>query len=175
MRRALAPVRLILRAAGAEVRVVAANDTRQDVALRLDCGYVGFDGRTAALRRLRATARAAARTEVARFPRGPHDPAAGLWIARPVGRSPVQPASLHALDYRRLRPVPAQVAARVLDSGTVEVRSRTYAHAVHLELPAGAVPADDYFDLLPGDVRRIKVRCARPLPANRVRVRAVNE
>lgn len=174
VRRALAPVRLILRAAGNEILVIAANDTLQDVDLELDGGYLSFDGRTSALRRSRTTARAAARTEVCRFRRGKHDPAAGLWIAWPVGRAEVVPAIFRALDYRQLRPGPARLTARWVGGNTVEVRAKTFAHAVHLDLPSGAVPADDYFDLLPGEVRRIKVQSARALAAGRIRAVAVN-
>ena len=54
------------------------------------------------------------------------------------------------------------------------MRAKTYVHAVHLKLPAGAVPSDDYFDLLPGEVRRIRVQCAPPLSVGNVRAVAVN-
>ncbi len=173
VRRALAPVRLILRAEGNDIRVIAANDTRDDVKLELECGYISFDGKSADLNCRRVTARAAARTEVARFRRGRHDAAAGLWVAKPVGKSDILPASLRAMDYRQLQISPAQLMVRVIRGDTVEVRSATYAHAVHLELPAGAMPADDYFDLLPGEIRRIHVRSLRPLRAAMVCARAV--
>jgi beta-mannosidase len=174
VRRALAPVRLVLREGRGGIRVVAANDTRQDEPLAFDVGYVSFDGRTRDLRRCRGVARAAARTELVRFRRGGHDARDGAWVAWPRGRTDVLPAILRATDYRRLRIPPAQIEARVAGRNVVEVRARTFAHAVHLELPAGAVPADDFFDLLPGERRRIAVQSARPLTAKAIRICAVN-
>jgi beta-mannosidase len=174
VRRALAPVRLILRGAGPDVRIMAANDTRQDVPLALEAGYLAFDGRTADVRRLRGVARACTRTEIGHFRRGRHDLRAGVWMARPVGRSGVLPALFRAADFRELRLPAALVSARALDGATVEVRAHTFAHAVHLRLPAGAVPSDDYFDLLPGETRRVAVYGPRPLAVGPLRVKAVN-
>ncbi|MEI6210976.1 MAG: sugar-binding domain-containing protein [bacterium] len=175
VRRALAPIRLILRAAGDEIRITAANDTLRDVGIRFDCGYMSFDGKTTDLKRGRATVRAAARTELGRFRRGQHDAATGLWVVRPVGQPRVLPAIFRAMDYRQLHVPPAQFAVHVTSGDTVELHARTYAHAVHLELPAGAVPADDYFDLLPGETRRIDIQCSRPLSPGKVRAQAVNQ
>ena len=175
VRRALAPVRIVLRAAGDGIRVVVANDSPRDVPLALDCGYVSLDGKTTDLQRIRGVARAVARTELGRFARNGHDPQAGLWVARPVGNTGgVLPALFRARDYRQLQPAPAQLAVRVIGADMVAVRGRNYAHAVHLELPPGAVPSDDYFDLLPGETRRIRVQSERPLSVRNVRVRAVN-
>jgi len=136
---------------------------------------MSFDGRTVGQKRIRGVARAATRTELGRFLRDGNDARAGVWAARPVGRSGgVLPALFRALDHRNLQAPPAQLSVRVIGGAVVEVRARTYAHAVQLDLPAGAVPSDDYFDLLPGEVRRIAVQSARPLSGRNVRVRAVN-
>ena len=59
----------------------------------------------------------------------------------------------------------ANVSARVIGSDTLEVRAETYAHAVHPLLPDGCVPEDDYFDLLPGEVRHIRIHTLTPLQA----------
>lgn len=174
VRRALAPVRIILRAVGDDIRVVVANDTRQDVPLVLNCGFMSFEGKTADLKHIRGIAHAASRTELGRFSRGRHDAKAGLWVARPVGKTGVLPAIFRALDYRALQTPPTQLAVRVIGADTVEVRAKTYAHAVHLELPAGSVPSDDYFDLLPGEVRHIHVQSSRALSTRNVSVQAVN-
>ena len=173
VRRALAPVRLILRAEGDRIRVVVANDTRDDVTLTLDCGYLPFDGSGATLGRCRVVAAAAARTDVVRLPRGKHDPAAGLWVARPVGASDVRPGIFRAMDFRRLQVEPAKLSVQVIGDDILEVRAQTYAHAVHLMLPGDAVPEDDYVDLLPGETRRIKVHVRRPLNPRRVKVTAL--
>ena len=50
-------------------------------------------------------------------------------------------------------------------SCTVRVSAQGYAHAVHLDLPAGAVPSDDYFDLLPGQSSDIQITSSQLLDA----------
>ena len=39
----------------------------------------------------------------------------------------------------------------------VRISTDVFAHAVHLALPTGAVPSDDYFDLLPSASREVLV------------------
>ena len=39
----------------------------------------------------------------------------------------------------------------------VRVSTKSFAHAVYFELPEGATPSDNYFDLLPGESRDIKI------------------
>ena len=60
-------------------------------------------------------------------------------------------------------------------SCTVRVSAQGYAHAVHLDLPAGAVPSDDYFDLLPGESRDIQIISSEPLDHSTISVTCVNE
>lgn len=57
---------------------------------------------------------------------------------------------------------------------SVEVRSTVFAHAVHLDLPAGAEPEDDCLGLLPGKTRPPQVRWPRSLSAGSVPVCGVH-
>ena len=41
--------------------------------------------------------------------------------------------------------------------------AQAYAHAVHLSVPAGALPSDSYFDLLPGETREVRILSDEPL------------
>ena len=59
-------------------------------------------------------------------------------------------------------------------AASVQVSARGYAHAVHVLLPAGATPADDYFDLLPGETRVVRVAAASPLDAAAISATCVN-
>ena len=59
-------------------------------------------------------------------------------------------------------------------SCTVRVSAQGYAHAVHLGLPDGAIPSDDYFDLLPGASREIQVVSSEPLDVETIGVTSVN-
>ena len=57
---------------------------------------------------------------------------------------------------------------------SVRASAQGYAHAVHLDLPTGAVPSDDYFDLLPGTGREIQVVSSEPLDTETIGVTCVN-
>ncbi|KPK86091.1 MAG: hypothetical protein AMJ81_02065 [Phycisphaerae bacterium SM23_33] len=160
VRRALAHRRLILRASKGRIRVTLANDTARPAAGRLEYGYVSLDGSVREVRRRRFSAAASARTVVATFGRGRRDPKAGLWFARVLDDRSILPATLRAAEPRDL-PGRPKVYLSVQRTGRREykviLRSRAYARAVELRLPAGAVPDDNYFELLPGVSRTIRV------------------
>jgi beta-mannosidase len=181
VRRTFAPLRLILRAAGdGAVRVVLANDTRQDESLTLEYGYVRLDGNGTDLARATVRAPAVTRTALCEFRRGEHDPRAGLWIARVPGRSDILPAIFRAVDYRELRtsdPGLSSSVRRVHGGVVLTVSAKAYAHALQITgLPSAAEPEDNYFDLLPGECRDIRI--ADPpdgqLDPNAIRVAALH-
>ncbi|MBL7201844.1 MAG: beta-mannosidase [Anaerolineae bacterium] len=178
VRRAFAPLRLIARAEGEKVRVVLANDTQESLDLELEYGYVSLDGGFSDLGRCRCQALAVDRTELCAFPRGTHDPTQGLWIARIPQRPDIAPAILRSVDYRQLATLDPGLthSVSVLGEGrcAVRVSSQKYAHAVRLLLPSGAVPSDNYFDLLPGETREVTIRSSEPLDPTGVEVTCVN-
>jgi beta-mannosidase len=179
VRRAYAPLRLIARSAeqGA-VRVVLANDTQDEVSFEVEYGYVSLDGALADLQRHTVHAPPLARTELCVLKRGTHNPTRGLWIARALERPEISPAIYRAVDYRQLETGDPRLACTVTETGerscTVRASAQGYAHAVHLDLPTGAVPSDDYFDLLPGTGREIQVVSSEPLDTETIGVTCVN-
>ena len=181
VRRAFAPVRLILRPDGKNrIRLTIANDTREKRDLELEYGYIPFDGKPGDLKRVKVTAAAAARTAAAVFPRGRHDPLGGLWIARVrngAGETGIEPAIFRAADFRQLHtadPGMSVKRAGKLAAGrlTLTVAAAGYAHAVRLHLPDGALPGDNHFDLLPGATRRVTITGLKP--GAQIRITAAN-
>jgi hypothetical protein len=57
----------------------------------------------------------------------------------------------------------------------VEVSAKHYAHAVYFNLPQGSLPSDNYFDLLPGETRTVRIVSARPIEAGQIGATCVNE
>ena len=178
VRRAYAPLRLILRADDDTVRVVLANDTAEQADFELEVGYVSLDGTEEHLRCVAAAAPPLSRTDLCTFPRGTHDPAAGLWVARARNRPDISPAHLRVLDYRQLRVCNPGLFSETTpnDDGTctVRVRSRAYAHAVRILLPDRALPSDNYFDLLPGEEREVRVAGGESLSPQEISVTCLN-
>jgi beta-mannosidase len=179
VRRTFAPLRLVTRSAGEDsIRVVLANDTQDEISLELEVGYVSLDGTLADLKTYTVHAAPLARTELCVFERGEHDPARGLWIARAVDHVEIKPAIYRALDYRQLATIDPQLRCSVTERQenqcTVQVSARGYAHAVQIQLPVGAQPCDNYFDLVPGESREIQVVSSGPLDAAEISVTCVN-
>lgn len=178
VRRAFSPVRLILRAEGEAVRVIVANDTPDDLALDVEMGYVTLDGSVQELRVRHIPAPAFSRTEAGRIHRAERDPLAGLWVARVAGNDAIPAGIFRAADFRQLRTGDPGLEFAVRKSGerdyVASVTAVGYAHAVHLDVPKGAVAQDDYFDLLPGEAREIRVSACDGWDPKGVRVACLN-
>lgn len=178
VRRAYSPIRMMARSAGEDgVRVIVANGTTAPTTLDLEVGYISLDGSVRDLRILAVAAPALSRTTATEFEKGDHDPIGGLWIARAVDRPDIPVAILRACDYRALKVPPCHLTVTPISGSAadsvVQVTTDVYAHAVHLAVPDGGVPEDDYFDLLPGEAREIRI--AGLTDPGGVRVSAVNQ
>jgi len=186
VRRALAPLRLIVRAMplgtidpNAPLRVVLANDTQDAQELELEYGYVSLDGALSDLHRTTAHAEPLSRTELCVFDKGEHDLKTGLWIARVPGRDDIPAALYRAVDYRQLVTCDPTLAVSIdnvqAQACTVTVSARGYAHGVQIELPDGALSTDNYFDLLPGESHTIEVTSSAPLDTAAIQITCVNQ
>lgn len=183
VKRAYAPLRLILRSADKDqIRVILANDTPEPLAFELEYGYLSLDGALSSLHVIPVEAAPLSRAPLVIFSRGDFDPTAGLWMARVPSRPDIAPGIFRAVDYRQLKISACTLQFTVgeweiVDSQwqcEVKVGTDVYAHAVHFVLPEGALPSDNYFDLLPGATREIIIRATSPLPAEALEVRCVN-
>lgn len=162
VRRAFAPVRIVLRAEGDLVRVIGCNDTDQVMVVPAECGYVSFDGRSRQLNPTSLSLPPRSRTRIHEFCKAGHDTRRGLCCLIPTGGDPgILPASLQLHPFRELQRTPPLIHCNCgpLSDGTLacEVSCETHAHLVHLVFPAGCELSDDYFDLLPGERRVLRI------------------
>jgi beta-mannosidase len=177
VRRALSPLRLILRYASDQVEVTLANDTAEKVAGTLEFGCVSLDGADQRLREKSFTCPPLARKVIATFKQGSENPCENVWFARVKGDPAVWPALLRAVDMRSLKMAQPHLKVKLARAGKglwrARVGSDVFAHGVHLGLPAGAVAQDDYFDLLPGETRDVLIASGQPLSAQDVTLTSV--
>lgn len=178
VRRANAPVRMILRPEGDDISLIIANDSREAISLELEYGYLSLDGNQADMQTIQVESRPLKRTLICVFPRGNHDPTLGLWVARPTHKSVLLPAIFRAVDFQVLKVTYPGLSATLIESSQQEhifkINAQSYAHAVHLILPEGAIPSDNYFDLLPGDEREIIIWVPPSLTLETLETRSVN-
>ncbi|MBN1944016.1 MAG: beta-mannosidase [Phycisphaerae bacterium] len=178
VKRALAPVRLVLRESQGSVRVVMANDSSRPIRGILEFGRISLDGKTKKLRAKAFSCPPMGRARVAKFKRDNSDPTENLWLARVKNNREILPGILRAADFRNLKIGKPILSSRILRKGkgwVIRVRGDNYVHAVHLELPKGASAAEDYFDLTPGEVREVRVDYKGTLAEKHVRIRSVND
>ena len=161
VKRALQPRKLVLRHKDGVIAVSCLNDTAETLDLTLEYGYVAFDGRTRDVAERRVTVPSFGRSVPAvRFPVGAHDPLAGVYYARARhADAGLIPATLRLADARALALPRTALAVSAVqeDAGALSftVSSDTYAHAVHFDLNDRVRLSDAYFDLLPGEKRRV--------------------
>jgi beta-mannosidase len=89
----------------------------------------------------------------------------------------VLPAVLRQAEFRRLAATTPKfdVSEPKEIPGGIEItiRSIQWAHGVHFDLPVDAVPSDCWFDMLPGETRRIQLRGLTPAQGRKLRIEAV--
>ena len=174
LRRAYAPVRLVLWREGEEAVLYASNDTAEERTLNLSCGYVGFDGTYGRLERISVTLPAFTKiAPVGRYRIGDEDLSHGAIYAR-ADDGDVLPVTLRTADFRELcLPRAATLSVtdvtREGDALSFSVSTDVFAHAVHFNLGAEVKLSDEYFDLLPGEARRVTLRGADAVTAADIR------
>jgi hypothetical protein len=84
------------------------------------------------------------------------------------------PAILKLVDFKELNySVPTlhfNIASLHSEQYNITVSTDTYAHAVEITLPDGAVADDNYFDLLPNQKHTVSVKSPQPLSKRNVSV-----
>lgn len=160
LKRAYAPTRLIVKRDGDEAVIYAANDSETELQLDLTCGYVGFDGVYGDSKRVSATLPAFTKTAVVgKMKVSQMDLVRGAFYVR-ADNEDILPVILRSDDFRQLQlSGPAHLTISEVtvneDELSFTVTTDVFAHAVHFGLGASARFSDQYFDLLPGESRRV--------------------
>lgn len=171
VRRAFAPVKLIMREQDGVITVVGCNDTATAVSFDLRYGYTRFDGKEDHAQMVPLTLPAYSRDIVVVFDKEGNDPAAGTWYAAPVKAAAstdttacpdIYPALLRPFDSKVTVTPKAQLSFRETDAGIfIRITAETYCRCAYLDTPAEARLSDNYFSLLPGEIREIQVDGSR--------------
>jgi len=159
VKRAFEPVKLILRQTGEKVAVVGCNDTGNDISFNLRAGWVSFDGGNDDSNVIPVTLPAYSRTLLYTFEQS-HDIYTGVYYAKPENID-INPGILRAADTRTLKLCPPRLS--IVDTRNdgddllVDIKADTYCHGVYLDTGADRKLSDNYFDMLPGEIRTVRV------------------
>ncbi|MGI6690910.1 MAG: glycoside hydrolase family 2 protein [Christensenellales bacterium] len=162
VKRAFAPVKLSLRMVGGKVRVQGCNDTSEDIVLNAKVGYVAFDGSGDRTEKHEFVLKAQSRVYLGDFDLPEGDYTTGTFMVIPENDVCV-PGVLRVHDTRCLRYAgakPKVLGVEKYEGGmTVILTADAYIHGVHLK---GNYPmSDNYFDLVPGQVKKVDIKCDR--------------
>lgn len=154
VKRAFAPVRLILREKEGKVVVIGCNDTGKSCSFLAEIGYISFDGSVHSTREIPVVV-PAGRSCVLEERLPDYDPQRGVYVVLPDSNQ-VEFALLRRTDIRRMAIHGRVNVLSYEDQGqdlVVTVQAETYTHGVYFE---GDLPcSDQYFDLLPGQEKTV--------------------
>ena len=158
VKRAFAPVKMILRKRDEAVVAICINDGPEALTLPMEYGYVSFDGRFRQTERTDIILPAYSRFEGIIFDIGGHDSLSGTYFMRDLsGRADI--ALLRQHEFRRLIvPEPVISVSDVVhrDNGAIiTLKAETFCHGIHFKGLEEFDFSDLYFDMLPGDEKTI--------------------
>ncbi len=160
VRRACAPVKVLVRAPDGRLAVRVVNDTLNSYHAVVGYGWVRLDGTAREWQEKKVLIPADGMIEVAGLPlpsgteRSPRE---WLYAALLRGKGIPDDQAIWLLAAQR-QLAPARPAISVKNNnGVLEVSSPVYSHGVHIEDDGHEVLADNYFDLLPGVPRHIAI------------------
>jgi beta-mannosidase len=160
VRRACAPVKVLVRAPDGRLTVRVVNDTLKSYAAVVHFGWVRLDGTARDLEEKNITIPADGMIEVTSLPlpsKSERDPKEWIYAAFLNGEGfPDDQATWLLAPHRDLALANPVISVKN-DNGVLEVSSPVYCDGVHIEDGGQEVLADNYFDLLPGVPRHIKI------------------
>jgi beta-mannosidase len=165
LRRACAPVKVIVRSPNGRLVTRVVNDTLAACQGEVGFGWVRLDGTARDWQQKTLAIPANGMVEVANLPVPPateRNPREWLYGATLEGQGFPEDQALWLLaPHRELAMPEPQLRTRVHD-GVLELTSPVYCHGVHIEDAGQEILSDNYFDLLPNVPRRIPIKAAIP-------------
>ena len=158
VKRAFAPIKLTLRQVEGKAVLQGINDTPDEISLSVRLGYMPFDGSPASLDTRAFTLQPRSRAYLCEVNLPDTDYTRGAFVAIPDAEA-IEPVALRLHDVKALQLPSANVKiVKEEDRGEdliVTLTAPGYIHGVHIDEPYAA--SDNYFDLLPGQVKTVTV------------------
>jgi len=163
IRRACAPIKVIVRCPDHHITTRIVNDTLSSPRVTVGFGWVRLDGSKREWRQKSVTIQPNGMVEVESILLPSHEernPREWLYAATLQGNGVPDDQAIWLLAPHRQLVMPKPIILSSVRENLLEVRSPVYCHGVHLEDEGREVIADNYFDLLPNVPRRIPIALA---------------
>jgi len=159
VKRAFEPVKLILRKNGGHVTVTGCNDTAKEVTFSASAGWFPLDGSAFRIEKVSITIPAFFRGVVLELPLTKGDAGKEVWAVKPEDKA-VRSTILRQNTMKDLALPGSKLKIDLVgsdaDGAVIRVSAENFCHGVHFNLDKG-IPEDEYFDLLPGESRTIRI------------------
>lgn len=180
VKRALAHTSLILREKDGIVTVVCANDSNIQRELEIEYGYIAFDGMIKKTDIFKLTLETISRIKVLEFNKKNFgNDKTGVFFAKVTNCDDIPLALLRTTTFRQLNPSSAKIDVKSIkrcgEDIIVEIITDKFAHAVHFNLNDEIRLSDDYFDMLPGENRKITIYRALDIDEKEINPMPINK
>jgi beta-mannosidase len=161
VKRALKPVKLILKRKNNNIEVLGINETGKEVEFKVEYGYYSLDNMNADTSKITLCLLPHSRSILYTFPIINLDLDNVIYFIKPLDTLSIDPEILKINYFRKLNVLPAKITIeKFIRDGKdifVTIKSTGYAHSVFLNLDADIHLSDDYFDMLPNMEKEIKI------------------
>jgi len=157
VKRAFLPQKVSMRLIDGEVVIQLCNDCPEAIDIPAQYGYISFDGKVRKMKQIRLTAQPRSRAYILREPLPDCDFTKGAMVIIPAHT--LEPASLYMTEHKnRVMPkaeVKILACEPVGSDMLLTLQSEVFAH--HVTIRGDFKFSDNYFDLLPGEIRKVTV------------------
>ena len=161
VKRAFKPIKLILRAEKERVFVYGINETDESIAVDLLYGYTSFDGAKTDIKTVKIILAAFSKDIVFDFIKGEYDLNKGCIFAKVQKSADIETAVLRTAPFRELTIPTTKLDikdfVRENENVSFTITSDKYAHSVYFKLNDDVRLSDEFFDLLPGECRKVTI------------------
>jgi beta-mannosidase len=161
VKRAFSPVRIVLREGDKGLEINILNDMPEKSHINIEYGYISFAGSKKNTNKadimIQPFSKMKIKTEIET---DPYDFSEGVFYAKAEGSDNILPACLRSNEMCRQNLGSPDLRLSEIDliQGFFEISTDIYAHGVHFGLDDDIKLSDEYFDLLPGEKRRIWIQ-----------------
>jgi len=159
VKRAFEPVKLILHKNGGNAAVTGCNDTANEITFSASAGWYPLDGTAPRVEKVTVAIPAFSRGIVLQQPVTEGNACKEVWAVKPDDET-VRSAVLRQKVTKELALQAGKLHTELIGSDTagvfIRVSAENFCHGLHFGLEKG-IPDDEYFDLLPGESRTIRI------------------
>ena len=154
-------MRIVIRACDISIDIHVLNDTPKEACFEMEYGYISFYGEKKDTKSIEVKSSPFSREKIKTVMKtDANDMRAGVFYAKAIEFENILPATLRSGNIcdPGINAPDMHLSGYDPSEGAFDICSDIYAHGVHFGLDDDIRLSDEYFDLLPGEKRRIWIQ-----------------